>query len=147
MPVFDVRARIDPGKRLVEVSENIIWTHPGGPAVERVVIQAHAAFVLPPSEEGGMAKTLEMLRLDPRDALGVKRPALEFQTVALVDGDRTVEQPARLGGPTGTDLEVSLPNPVGPGGKVTIRLVFQVRLDEKQGRWGLWNGVVNLMHD
>ena len=145
LPVFDVRARIDPGKRLVEVSETIVWTHPGGPAVERVVIQAHAAFVLPPSEEGGMAKTLEMLRLDPRDALGVKRPALQFQTVALVDGDRTVEQAARLGGPTGTDLDVSLPAPVGPGGKVTIRLVFQVRLDEKQGRWGLWNGVVNLM--
>ncbi|MFM7540595.1 MAG: hypothetical protein ACKO9Z_13145, partial [Planctomycetota bacterium] len=79
LPEFVLAMRIDPQEKRVTVKEELTWTHPGGPPVENLVIQAHAAFVLPESEQGAMAKTLEMLRLDPRDALGGKRPALEFQ--------------------------------------------------------------------
>ncbi len=145
LPVFGLSIRIDPQERQVTVTEDLTWTHPGGPPVDKVVVQAHAAFMLPASEEGAMAKTLEMLRLDPRDSLGVKRPALAFQSVSVLKDGQWDEQPVRLGGATGTDLTLSLPAPVQAGGKVRARLAFTIRLDEKQGRWGLWNGVVNLM--
>ena len=143
LPVFGLSIRIDPQERQVTVTEDLTWTHPGGPPVDKVVVQAHAAFMLPASEEGAMAKTLEMLRLDPRDSLGVKRPALAFQSVSVLKDGQWDEQPVRLGGATGTDLTLSLPALVQAGGKVRARLAFTIRLDEKQGRWGLWNGVVN----
>lgn len=145
LPEFVLAMRIDPQEKRVTVTEELTWTHPGGPPVENLVIQAHAAFVLPESEQGAMAKTLEMLRLDPRDALGVKRPALEFRSVSLFHDGQWAGQPANLGGSTGTNLELKLPARVAAGGKVRAKLEFTVRLDEKQGRWGLWNGVVNLM--
>src|SRR5262249_56849434 len=45
---------------------------------------------------------------------------------------------------TKTALIVPLPRPVGRGETVTVELEFTMRLPQKQGRWGQWQGVTFL---
>ncbi len=149
LPRFDLDLRIDPAAGLVTVRERVAWTHPGGQPVHHLVFNAHANFVLPESQVGAMSKTLEILRMNPDDALGVKRSALNLQSVrhipAAKAAEGAVELPHRFEGSTGTDLVIDLPAAVGPGETVMVELGFTLRLDPKQGRWGQWKEVIYLM--
>ena len=99
---------------------------------------------------GAMAKTLEILRLNPDDALGIATSAFCLHSVRAWDpktgptakGDAL---PHTFEGSSATDLVVHLPQPVKPGEVVGVDLEFTLRLDPKQGRWGQWKQVVYLM--
>jgi hypothetical protein len=52
--------------------------------------------------------------------------------------------PFHFGGETDTDLVVSLPRSVGPGESVTVVIWSTLRLPQKMGRWGQWDGVTFL---
>ena len=43
-----------------------------------------------------------------------------------------------------TAMVVPLPQPVGPGESVTVEVAFTMKLPQKQGRWGQWEGVTFL---
>lgn len=149
LPRFHLDMRIDPSNGLVTVRERVAWTHSGGQPVRQLIFNAHANFVLPDSQVGAMSKTLEILRMNPKDALGVKHSALNLETVQWLPKNEQPEQPGPLpfhfDGPTNTDLVIELPGAVNPGETVTVELAFTLRLDPKQGRWGQWKEVVYLM--
>jgi hypothetical protein len=91
------------------------------------------------------AKTLELLRMAPDDALGVKDPPLDIQRISLVDSSGAVlPLNFRYEGDSKTSLVVPLPRAVGPGESVTVVLEFVLHLPQKQGRWGQWHGVTQL---
>ena len=97
-------------------------------------------YKIPDGDELLLAKTLELLRLpssygiDPQGRHGTVRKA------TLV-GQGNPELPVAWKPNNQTGLEVMLPTAVPPGGSVTVELVGDVVLPNKQGRWGQWGGI------
>lgn len=152
LPKFDLDIHINPASGSVKVREKVAWIHPGGAPVNQLIFNAHANFVLPEKQVGAMAKTLEILRMNPADALGVKSSALSLHSLRLMDiqkapqeANKFTDLPHHFAGSTTTDLVIDLPHPVAPGETVNLELEFTLRLDAKQGRWGQWKEVVYLM--
>ncbi|MBY0231352.1 MAG: hypothetical protein K2W96_18875, partial [Gemmataceae bacterium] len=145
LPRYRVGIELDVPGRSVRVRQEATWTNPHSAPTSRLVFNAHARYVVPPSDIGLMAKTLEILRMQPSDAMGVKEPALEIQRALLpAEGKPDVLLPFRYEGTTKTDLVIDLPFSVGEGQSVTVVLDFTLALPQKQGRWGRWKGVTFL---
>jgi len=145
-----LRARIDqlarqnidiellPEKKILLIKQTIDWRNPTAHSLERMVFNAHAHYVLPGADIPSMAKTLELLRMRPSEVLGVDVPPLQL---TMVQDGAGVPLKFRFGGSTNTDLEVQLEKPLAPGQRQTIELSYQIRMENKQGRWGYWKDV------
>src|SRR5262249_39489058 len=121
------------------------WTNPHPTPTNRLVFNAHARHVVPAADVPLVAKTLELLRMQPSDSMGVTEPPLEIHSVTLIQPSG----PARplkfsYGGTTNTDLVVPLPCEVRRNESVTVVMDFTLTLPQKQGRWGQWEGVTFL---
>src|SRR4051812_10245332 len=104
LPRYDLAIEVDVEGHAVRVRQTATWTNPHPTPTDRVVFNAHARHVVPPNQIGLTAKTLEILRVSPGDAMGVREPALDVTSVTL-DGrpmNFTYE------GDTKTDLVVPL---------------------------------------
>jgi hypothetical protein len=145
LPRYDASIDLDVKHHRVEVSLHASWTNPQQAPTRTLVFNAHSRYVVPKSDIGLTAKTLELLRLSPDDSLGEKEPALQIARVLLesVDSPRR-ELPFHYEGDTKTSLVVQLPHEVGPSETVTVLLELSLRLPPKQGRWGQWEGVTTL---
>jgi hypothetical protein len=121
------------------------WTNPQPLPTNQLVFNTHSRYLVPKTEISLTAKTLELLRLAPGDALGVKEPLLDIQRILLPESSGASHPLAfRYEGDTKTALVVPLPRPVGPGESVAVVLEFTLHLPPKQGRWGQWQGVTTL---
>ncbi len=128
------------------------WTNPHPRATNHLVFNAHAHYFVPPKDIPLMAKTLEILRVNPNEALITGKAAFEIVKVSLPSSptDPTqkpapaLELPFHFEGDTNTTLVVDVPMNVGQGQSVTIDLEFELDLPQKQGRWGQWRGVTFL---
>jgi len=127
-----------PEQKTVLIRQKISWRNPTKRELKRMVFNAHAHYVLPGQDIAAMAKTLELLRLRPSEVLGVDTPPLQLTMV--MDG-KGVPLKFRFGGETNTDLEVQLESAIAPGQRQTIELAYQIRMENKQGRWGYWKDV------
>lgn len=150
LPRYDLEMDLDIDGHVAHVLMAATWTNPHPAPTDRLVFNAHSRYVVPRSQMGLSAKTLEVLRLAPSDALGIKEPALEVHTVRL-GGFSTAPPPAEpvkidffYEGDTKTTLVVPLPRPVGPGESVRVFVDMSLRLPPKMGRWGQWRDVTYL---
>ncbi|MFO0851239.1 MAG: M1 family aminopeptidase [Gemmataceae bacterium] len=92
-----------------------------------------------------LAKTLELLRLDPSSGIDLNGQHGSIQSVALKPANgaaRPLDFHQSTTNPTAVIVQLS--QPVGPGETVTVELAGQIRLPNKQGRWGQWDGVTFL---
>jgi hypothetical protein len=146
LPRYDVHMDLDLAGHQARVRMRATWTNRHRRPAKELVFNAHSRYVVPDKDIGLMAKTLEILRMQPGETLGEKKPAFDLHTVTLAapPGAPAVELPFRFEGDTGTALVVSLPCPVGPGESVTVDLDFTFHLPQKQGRWGQWCDVTFL---
>jgi hypothetical protein len=145
LPRYEVQMELDLAGHVVRGIMRATWTNPQPLPTHQLVFNAHARYVVPKSDIGLTAKTLELLRLAPGDALIVTDPPLVIERILLVDGPGASFPLAfHYEGDTQTSLVVSLPHPVGSGESVTVALEFTLRLPRKQGRWGQWQGVTTL---
>jgi hypothetical protein len=145
LPRYEINMDVDVAGHCVRVVQRATWINPQPLPARELVFNAHSRYVVPKADIGLTAKTLELLRLAPGDALGVKDPALDIQRIYLPDASGTpFLLPFRYEGDTKTSLVVPLPRPVGPGEAVTVVLEFVLHLPPKQGRWGQWLGVTTL---
>jgi len=136
---------LDLAGHTVRVGMRATWTNPQPVPTGELVFNAHSRYVVPKADVGLTAKTLELLRMAPDDALGVKDPPLDIQRISLADSSGAVlPLKFRYEGDTKTSLIVPLPRAVGPGESVTVVLEFVLHLPQKQGRWGQWQGVTQL---
>ncbi|MGL4552953.1 MAG: M1 family metallopeptidase, partial [Gemmataceae bacterium] len=143
LPRYDLTIELDVAGHVARVRQVATWTNPHPTATDRVVFNAHARHVVPGSEVGLTAKTLEILRVQPGEAMGVKEPALNLTSVVLA-GKGGGPLAFTYEGDTKTDLVVPLPGPVRQGESVTLVLDFTFTLPQKMGRWGQWRGVTYL---
>lgn len=140
LPRYRVDIDLDVGKRTALVRQEATWTNPTNTPTSQLVLNAHSRYVVPGHEIGFMAKMLEILRVQPSEGLGYTTRPCEIREVSL--GGQPLH--FHFEGDTETTMVVQLPRPVAPGESVTIVLGITMRLPEKQGRWGHWEGVTTL---
>lgn len=147
LPRYDLAVRVDVAAAHVDLHQQITWTNRHDRPANELVFNAHSRYVVPKDQVGFMAKTIELLRLRPSDALDSHGPALDVRRAALradaIAGKETLLD-FHFAGESMTDLVVSLPRPVARGETVTITLECTLDLPHKQGRWGQWCGVTFL---
>jgi hypothetical protein len=135
---------LDVAHHVARVRQEATWINPHSSATQELVFNAHSRYVVPKKEIGFMAKMLEILRVQPGEALGVSDPSLEIHSITLLTPAGPVPLTFRYEGDTKTSLVVPLPHPVHAGEAVTVVLEQTMKLSEKQGRWGYWEGVTFL---
>ena len=89
LPRYEMNLDLDVAGHAVRVVLRATWTNPQPLPTQQLVFNAHSRYVVPKADIGLTAKTLELLRLDPGDVLGVKDPALDIQRVSLLDAAGT----------------------------------------------------------
>jgi hypothetical protein len=146
LPRYDVRMDLDPAAGTARVRMRATWTNHSQRAASQLVFNAHSRYTVPDKDIGLMAKTLEILRMNPDEVLGAKDPAFDLHTVTLAATPTTLPAllPFRFEGDTGTTLVVALPRPAKPGEEIAVDLDFTFHLPKKQGRWGVWCDVTTL---
>ena len=170
LPHYDLAIRLDTDAHLATVTERVTWTnHHQSPAKE-LVFNAHAHYAIPDKDIGLLAKTLELLRMAPSEAMSFAGPPLEVKQASLIaaslpkntpqlpDELPKTGDPLRLPPPhqkkqtlqhqfapdNDTALVLPLPHEVGPGESVTVEMEFVMKLPPKKGRWGQWAGITTL---
>jgi hypothetical protein len=156
LPRYDLDVRLDVAQHCVTVRERVTWTNHDPRPSTNLVFNAHAHFAVPKDQLALNAKTLEILRLSPSDAIDLNGPPLQMQSVCLLSEPGAGKAPA--GEPVtrvalsyffraenDTALEIDLPHEVRQGERVMVELAFSVRLPQRQGRWGQWEGVTFLV--
>jgi hypothetical protein len=140
LPRYDLGMRVDVDGHAITVHDRVTWTNRHGKAATELVFNVHSNYKVPDDGISLMAKTLELLRTAPGEALESQGNAVEMKKASL--GPK--ELPFRWDEPTGTTLVVPLPKPVDQNESVTVDLEFVFHLPQKQGRWGQWDGVTYL---
>jgi Peptidase family M1 domain/Omp85 superfamily domain len=142
LPRYDLDMRVDVDAHRLQVYERVTWTNRHETASGKLVFNAHSHYQLPAADVALNAKTLEMLRVEPGDAMedSAMPPPLQVQKVTL----NGRELAFRYQEENNTALEVILPDTVSQGQSVTIEIAFDFRLPQKQGRWGQWKGITFL---
>ncbi|HEV3260265.1 MAG TPA: M1 family aminopeptidase [Gemmataceae bacterium] len=170
LPRYDLDIRLDVGGHEALVRERVTWTNRHQRPATELVFNAHSHYKIPNGETAFLAKSVEILRMSPGEALDFEGHACEIQRVILLGvtgpaaaGDRNAARAPLHAAPSIVDpqssildllfqyradnqtaLEVTLPRPVAQGESVTVELQFRMRLPQKQGRWGQWKGVTYL---
>jgi len=145
LPRYRLEVDLDVQQGKAKVVQTATWINPTNTPTDRLVFNAHSHYVVPAGEVAFMAKMLEILRVQPSDALGYALPPLEMHQVFLLQPGQSAKEIAfYFEGDTNTTLVVPLPQAVQPGQAVTVQLHWTLHLPAKQGRWGQWQGVTQL---
>jgi hypothetical protein len=142
LPKYDMDVRIDVAGRSVQVSERVTFTNRTTKDVNELVFHVYPRHRVEEADRPMVAKTLEVLRLSPEEAMDA-------------DGRRLTVEDARVGGKkvaiafdakNDTIMTLPLASPVPPGSSVTAEIDFVVDLPDKWGRWGQHQGVTYLLN-
>lgn len=140
LPRYDLDMHIDVERHTVTVRQQVTWFNNRVHPTDRLVFNAHSHYHVPKADIGLLAKTLEIMRVMPTEALDTGAPPLEVQRVTM----GAVELEFGYQRENDTALEVILPRPVGPGESATVCIDYVIHLPQKMGRYGQWKGVTFL---
>lgn len=144
-PQYDLNILIDNRTRCATIRERVTWTNGARTPTNQLAFNFYPHFQVPAGEALLFAKTLELLRLQP--SLGINRDgkAGNVTSAQLIGADgRPVVLPYSYDEKNPTALRFTLPQEVQPGQTVVVELVCEIRLPNKQGRWGHYEGVTYL---
>src|SRR5262249_22294181 len=145
LPRYDLDIHLDVDQHRVQVCQRVTWTNRHQRPAHELVFNAHSHYKIPDGRIGFMAKTVEILRMSPTDAIDGGPPPLAVQTITLggkqldsyyqqpihiTEGDKpppddpetAKRYQRRLQEETDTALVVPLPSPVRPGESVTVEI-------------------------
>lgn len=148
LPRYDLDLKVDTGSGLVSFRMDCTWTNRADKPTDRVLVNFYPNYKIPPGDYLLLAKTLELLRLNPRYGIDKKgqhgtisKVAVHRVGAAAVD-PKPIPFSYRNDNPTA--LVVPLPGEVKPGESVSFEIVGSIQLKQLQGRWGQWNGITFL---
>lgn len=142
LPRYELSFRISPATRRVKARERVTFTNRSHLSTDHLVFHVYPRYRVPESDRPLLAKTLEVLRLSPEEAMDLAGRRIEVESVAVAGQPVPFSYDPNLD----TVLVVSLPRPLGPGESVTTELTFAVDLPDKWGRWGHYDGVTFLVN-
>jgi hypothetical protein len=144
-PQYDLEIVIDNATRHATIHERVTWTNTSKTPTDQLAFNFYPHFSVPAGEALLFAKTLELLRLQP--SLGIDRDGKMGNVTSahlVAAGGPPVALPYSYDENNTTTLRFKLPHAVQPGQTVVVDLVCDVRLPNKQGRWGHYEGVTYL---
>lgn len=146
LPHYKLHLTLDNTKHQAVVREQVTWTNPTNHPVDQLVFNFYPHYQVPQHEYLLIQKTFELFRLHP--SVGIDRsgnPATVTSAQLVAQSGKPVVRPQALPYEfdvnNSTALRFRLPQPVKAGDSVTVELECTIRLPNKQGRWGHWNGV------
>lgn len=142
LPSYEMQIDLDPDRRVVRVTQQVLWKNQGTQPVGELVFQ-----VIPnnrPSEDTIKlaGRTLESLRIDPRTALDERGGRFCLHQARRGD----VPLKACFSSRDDTHLHLTLDQPVNPGESVSVELVFTISIPPVMGRMGQYRCVTNLLN-
>lgn len=84
LPLYKLDIHLDVGEHLVTVKERVTWINHHACPTNKVVFNAHSRFCVAKKDIGLLAKTLEILRMSPSEAMFLDGPALDVKQVSLL---------------------------------------------------------------
>jgi len=149
LPRYELAVRLDTTAHTAEIRQRVTWTNTTRRPLADLAFNFYPHYIIPPDDERLFANTLEMLRVTPSHGLDREGHPGRISDAALVaHSGRPLAAPVALrfeyDVANRTTLRFPLPDAVGPGETVTIELGISLRLPNKQGRWGYWQGVTYL---
>ena len=147
LPRYDLDLNIDTAKHRATLRETVTWTNTTKTPANHLAFNFYPNYQVPRGDYLPLAKTLEMLRLQP--SLGIDRggrAGVITDAKLLTIGSKKFDQPLReeYEELNPTALRFPLPQPVDPGQTVTVELICEYYLPNKQGRLGHWKDVTFL---
>lgn len=142
LPEYRINARLDLKKLRVEAQQWVTYHNRTTVPQNELVFHVYPKFRIKPENKLKLAKTLEVLRLGPDEAIDPKGDRLKIQT-AQVAGQQL--EP-RFEGDDQTVMVVALPDPVAPGQSIEIQLDFELELPTQWGRWSHHQDITTLVN-
>jgi hypothetical protein len=143
LPRYDLTIDLDLQEHVARVRELVTFTNRHARPAGCLVFNAHSHYKVPKDDIGFLAKMMEIMRLQPSEALELGDSPLEVQKATL-RAATPIDLPIDYQKDNNTALVVTLPHPVARGETVCVQLDFTLRLPQKQGRWGQWQGITFL---
>ncbi len=143
LPHYDLRIDLDLHEHVARVQERVTWINRHARPADCLVFNAHSHYTIPHDDIGFLAKMMEIMRLQPSEALELGEAPLQVQRATLI-GPTPTDLPIDYQHDNDTALVVKLPRPLAQGESVCVQLDFTLRLPQKQGRWGQWKGITFL---
>jgi hypothetical protein len=84
LPRYELAIRLDVDKHLVTATERVTWTNRHQRPARELIFNAHARYAIPAKDIGLLAKTLELLRIAPSEAMSFAGPPLEVKRASLI---------------------------------------------------------------
>ncbi len=144
LPRYDVSIVLDAPRRLATVKQVVHWTNTSRRPTQELIFNAHGHYSVPDADVGFLAKTAEILRLAPREALPLDGPPMEVTSVRRIIDGKSEDAEFAFAPDNATALRVPLAKPVVFGETATVELQFTFRIPERKGRWGRWEGITTL---
>src|SRR5690349_17925069 len=69
LPRYDLEIRLNPADHTVHTRQQVTWTNRHQRPAAELIFSAHSHYKVPDKEVGFFAKTLEILRMNPGEAL------------------------------------------------------------------------------
>ncbi len=144
LPQYQIDIKIDTAKHIAHLIQRVTWTNSTRTPANHLAFNFYPHYRVPQGDYIHLAKTLELLRLQP--SLGIERSG-RFGVIkeARLLSHAGVACETRLNFEFDTDnptaLRFPLPQSLNPGETVVVELVCEFHIPNKQGRLGHWKGV------
>jgi hypothetical protein len=142
LPRYEIDGQVDLSRKLVTVVERVTYTNRTKTPVSDLVFHVYPRFQVREQDRAILAKTLEMLRLSPEEAMDTK--GRRMAVTAVRSGSRRCA--FEFDKNEDTIMIVALGQTVEPGATVTVEIDFTLELPPFWGRWGHYNGITYLVN-
>lgn len=142
LPEYELAVRIDPRALKVTARERVVFTNRSRTPVSELVFHVYPRYQVPARDQLRLAKTMEVLRLSPEEAMDAAGRRMDVAGVYL----RGRPSDFRFDPQDDTILVVPLAEQVPPGGRAVAVIDFTIDLPRKWGRWGHYQGVTFLLN-
>jgi hypothetical protein len=139
LPRYDLSLTLDVVGHTARFRQTVTWTNRHKRPAESLVFNFYPHYRIPSGDRLLLEKTLELLRLRPE--YGIDRAGRNGVIDQITFGNPAKPLAYHYSEDNPTTMVIELPRPVACGESVTVAIEGTVRLPNKQGRWGQWDGI------
>lgn len=142
LPEYEIDATLQIDKLRVQARQSVVYQNRTDQNQSEIVFHVYPKFRVKPENKLKLAKTLEVLRLGPDEAIDPKGHRIKIYDVQV--SGVTLEP--RFEGEDQTIMVLSLPTPLAPGESQTIQMQFDLDLPTQWGRWSHHQDITTLVN-
>ncbi len=142
LPRYDLQLTLDTTLHKADFRMIVTWTNRSTKPTNEIHFNFYPQYRIPDGDHLLLAKTLELLRLNPSEGIdrAGRHGSIERIALAAAGGESfALAYHYRHDNPSAVVVE--LPKQIVPGESISLELEGFIRLPNKQGRWGHWQGV------